>query len=190
MVSFTTEGTIPTANLPRALNSILPEDIRALRAEEAQPGFNARKDACRKEYEYRIRYAPEPDPFTRNYAWQMKERPDMEKMNEAAAMLMGTHDFSGFQSTGSTQVSPVKTIYRSCWETEADGTLVYHIAGDGFVYHMVRNLVWSMVQIGLGKKLPQAMAEELKQKRGEFENSPAPAQGLYLAGVEYESYNN
>ena len=157
VVSFTTEGTIPTANLPRALNSILPEDIRALRAEEAQPGFNARKDACRKEY-------------------------------EAAAMLMGTHDFSGFQSTGSTQVSPVKTIYRSCWETEADGTLVYHIAGDGFVYHMVRNLVWSMVQIGLGKKLPQAMAEELKQKRGEFENSPAPAQGLYLARVEYEPF--
>ena len=116
----------------------------------------------------------------------MKERPDMEKMNEAAAMLMGTHDFSGFQSTGSTQVSPVKTIYRSCWETEADGTLVYHIAGNGFVYHMVRNLVWSMVQIGLGKKSPQAMAEELKQKRGEFENSPAPAQGLYLAKVEYE----
>ena len=185
-----TDGTIPTANLPRALNSILPEDIRALRAEEAQPGFNARKDACRKEYEYRIRYTPEPDPFTRNYAWQMKERPDMEKMNEAAAMLMGTHDFSGFQSTGSTQVSPVKTIYRSCWETEADGTLVYHIAGNGFVYHMVRNLVWSMVQIGLGKKPPQAMTEELKQKRGEFENSPAPAQGLYLAGVEYESYNN
>ena len=166
VVSFTTDGT--------------------LRAEEAQPGFNARKDACRKEYEYRIRYAPGPDPFTRNYAWQMKERPDMEKMNEAAAKLMGTHDFSGFQSTGSTQVSPVKTIYRSCWETEADGTLVYHIAGNGFVYHMVRNLVWSMVQIGLGKKSPQAMAEELKQKRGEFENSPAPAQGLYLAKVEYE----
>ena len=161
VVSFTTEGTIPTANLPRALNSILPEDIRALRAEEAQPGFNARKE-------------------------QMKERLDMEKMNEAAAKLMGTHDFSGFQSTGSTQVSPVKTIYRSCWETEANGTLVYHIAGNGFVYHMVRNLVWSMVQIGLGKKPPQAMAEELKQKRGEFENSPAPAQGLYLAKVEYE----
>ena len=133
-------------------------------------------------------YAPEPDPFTRNYAWQMKERLDVEKMNEAAAKLMGTHDFSGFQSTGSTQVSPVKTIYRSCWETEADGTLVYHIAGNGFVYHMVRNLVWSMVQIGLGKKSPQAMAEELKQKRGEFENSPAPAQGLYLARVEYEPF--
>ena len=190
VVSFSTEGTIPTANMPRALNSILPEDIRVLRAEEAQPGFNARKDACWKEYEYRVRFVPEPDPFTRNYVWQMKERPDMEKMNEAAAMILGLHDFSGFQSTGSTQVTPVKTIYRSCWETEEDNTLVYHIAGNGFVYHMVRNLVWSMVQIGLGKKPPQAMAEELTQKRGEFENSPAPAQGLYLARVEYELYKD
>ena len=86
VVSFTTEGTIPTVNMPRALNSILPEDIRVLRSEEAQPGFNARKDACRKEYEYRIRFTPEPDPFTRNYVWQMKEKPDMNRMNEAAAM--------------------------------------------------------------------------------------------------------
>ena len=190
VVSFSTEGTIPTANMPRALNSILPEDIRVLRAEEAQPGFNARKDACWKEYEYRVRFVPEPDPFTRNYVWQMKERPDVENMNEAAAMILGQHDFSGFQSTGSTQVSPVKAVYKSGWETEADGTLVYRIAGNGFVYHMVRNLVWSMVQIGLGKKPPQAMAEELTQKRGDFENSPAPAQGLYLAKVEYELYKD
>ena len=109
-------------------------------------------------------------------------------MNQAARMIIGQHDFSGFQSTGSTQVSPVKTIYKSFWETEADNTLVYHIAGNGFVYHMVRNLVWSMVQIGLGKKLPESMAEELTRKRGEFENSPAPAQGLYLACVYYEKF--
>ena len=188
VVSFATNGTIPAENVARALNSILPDDIRALRAEEVQAGFNARKDACWKEYEYRIRYTPEPDPFTRNYAWQMHELPDLDKMNAAAAMIIGQHDFSGFQSTGSTQVSPVKMIYRSCWETEADNTLVYHIAGNGFVYHMVRNLVWSMVQTGLGKKPPEALAQELTLKRGEFENSPAPAQGLYLAKVEYELF--
>ena len=188
VVSFTTEGTIPIGNMPRALNSILPEDIRVLGAEEVPFGFNARRDACRKEYEYRIRFTPEPDPFTRSYVWQMNELPDIEKMQAAAAMVIGTHDFSGFQSTGSTKVSPVKTIYKSCWEREADNTLVYRIAGNGFVYHMVRNLVWSMVQIGLRKKPPQAMAEELTQKRGEFENSPAPPQGLYLARVEYELY--
>ena len=190
VVSFATNGTIPVENVARALNSILPEDIRALRAEEVQAGFNARKDACWKEYEYRIRYTPEPDPFTRNYAWQMKELTDMDKMNVAAAMILGTHDFNGFQSTGSTQVSPVKTIYKSEWEKTTDGMLIYHIAGNGFVYHMVRNLVWSMVQIGLGKKPPESMAEELTSKRGEFENAPAPAQGLYLARVEYEPFKN
>ena len=190
VVSFATEGTIPTANIARALNGILPEDIRSLRAEEAKPGFNARKDARWKEYEYRIRFTPEPDPFTRNYVWQMQELPDIDKMNAAAAMVIGTHDFGGFRSSGSTQVSPVKTIYKSYWEKEQDGTLAYHIAGNGFVYHMVRNLVWSMVQIGLGKKPTQAMAEELMQKRGEFENSPAPPQGLYLARVEYDLYEN
>ena len=190
VVSFATNGTIPVENVARALNSILPEDIRALRAEEVQAGFNARKDACWKEYEYRIRYTPEPDPFTRNYVWQMKELTDMDKMNVAAAMILGTHDFNGFQSTGSTQVSPVKTIYKSEWEKTTDGMLIYHIAGNGFVYHMVRNLVWSMVQIGLGKKPPESMAEELTSKRGEFENAPAPAQGLYLARVEYEPFKN
>ena len=190
VISFTTDGMIPTANIVRALNGILPQDIRALRAEEVQSGFNARKDACWKEYEYRIRYVPEPDPFSRNYVWQMQELPDIEKMNDAAAMIIGTHDFSGFQSSGSTQVSPVKTIYKSYWIIEQDSTLVYHIAGNGFVYHMVRNLVWSMVQIGLGKKPTQAMADELTQKRGDFENSPAPPQGLYLARVEYELYKN
>ena len=188
VVSFATRGTIPLANMSRAMNSILPDDIRILQAEEAPDGFNARKDACWKEYEYRIRFTPQPDPFTRNYVWQLREEPDLEKMQEAAQLLLGTHDFSGFQSAGSSPVSPVKTIYVSRWQKEADGTLIYRIAGDGFVYHMVRNLVWSMVQIGLGKKTPQAMQQELQMQRGEFENSPAPPQGLYLARVEYEPF--
>lgn len=187
-VSFATNGRIPVENMVRALNGILPDDIRALRAEEVQSGFNARRNACWKEYEYRVRYTPEADPFTRNYVWQIKELPDIDKMNQAAGMIIGKHDFSGFQSTGSSPVSPVKTIYKSFWEKIPDGTLVYHIAGNGFVYHMVRNLVWSMVQTGLGKKPPEALAQELTLKRGEFENSPAPAQGLYLAKVEYELF--
>ena len=190
VVSFSTEGKIPVENIARALNSILPEDIRVLSAEETVGGFNARKDACWKEYEYRVRYTPEPDPFSRNYVWQIKTEPDLAKMQAAAVKLLGAHDFSGFQSAGSTPVSPVKTIYRSCWEKTADGTLVYRIAGSGFVYHMVRNLVWSMLQIGLGRKSQDSMEEELRMKRGEFENAPAPAQGLYLARVGYEPFIN
>ena len=115
VVSFATRGTIPLANMPRAMNSILPDDIRILQAEEAPDGFNARKDACWKEYEYRIRFTPQPDLFSRNYVWQLREEPDLEKMQEAAQLLLGTHDFSGFQSAGSSPVSPVKTIYFSHW---------------------------------------------------------------------------
>ncbi len=188
VISFSSAGKIPTENIVRALNSILPEDIRALKAEEAPEGFNARKDACWKEYEYRVCYTPDPDPFSWNHVWQVREELDTEKLKEAASYIIGTHDFSGFRSAGSSPVSPVRTIYRSTWEKEPDGTLVYRIVGNGFVYHMVRNLVWSMMQAGLGEKSPSDMAEELRRGRGEFENSPAPARGLYLARVGYEPY--
>ncbi|XOQ53246.1 MAG: tRNA pseudouridine synthase A [Succiniclasticum sp.] len=187
VVSFTTNGRIPTDHLVRAMNACLPGDIRALAAEEAVPGFNARKDICWKEYRYVVQYTPVPDPFTRNYVWQLDERPDLQRLQEAAACLLGTHNFSGFQSTGSAPVSPVKTLFTSRWETRdgQPGRLVYVVIGDGFVYHMVRNLVWSMVQIGLGRKSAATLEEELRLPRGAFENRPAPAQGLYLARVGY-----
>ena len=193
VVSFTTAGRIPTERLVRALNAFLPGDIRALAAEETAPEFNARKDICWKEYRYVAQYTPVPDPFTRNYVWQLDEEPDLRRLQAAAACLLGTHDFGGFQSTGSAPVSPVKTLLASRWD--AGGSvgvgsgrlpcLVYTVVGDGFVYHMVRNLVWSMLQVGLGRKPLIALEEELRLPRGAFENRPAPAQGLYLARVGY-----
>ena len=202
VVSFTTEGRIPTERLVRALNTYLPADIRALAAEDAPEGFNARKDVVRKEYLYVVQYTPVPDPFARNYAWQVTERPDLALLNRAASHILGTHDFSGFQSTGSAPVSPVKTIFASDWtqcpapglatrhdDADAPERYVYRIAGDGFVYHMVRNLVWSMLQAGWGRKDPDALARELEAPRGAFENAAAPAQGLYLASVTYPGPN-
>ena len=166
VVSFTTAGRIPTERLVRALNAFLPGDIRALAAEETAPGFNARKDICWKEYRYVAQYTPVPDPFTRNYVWQLDEEPDLRRLQAAAACLLGTHDFGG---VGSGRLP----------------CLVYTVVGDGFVYHMVRNLVWSMLQVGLGRKPLVALEEELRLPRGAFENRPAPAQGLYLARVGY-----
>lgn len=185
VVSLETDGRIPLGNLVRALNSLLPGDIRALAAEEAAPGFHARKSACWKRYEYRVRYLTEPDPFSYHYVWQIGERPELPLLNAAAACISGTHDFSGFQSSSTTPALPVKTIYESAWTEPSPGLFVYRITGSGFVYHMVRNLVWSMMQAGLGRKPASALAEELRLPRGAFENSPAPAQGLYLAQVGY-----
>ena len=184
VVSFTTAGTIPLPNLLRVSGSLLPPDIVLTSAETVAPEFNARKDARWKRYVYQLRLADQRDPFSRNYCWQLAGKLDMAGMQRAAAFLTGTHDFSGFQSTGSAPVSPVKTIYATEWHTQGN-RLWFSISGNGFVYHMVRNLVWSLVQVGQGLLAPETFRQQLTQPRGAFLNSPAPAQGLYLDYVSY-----
>lgn len=189
VISFSTANPIPAANLKRALNSVLPPDIAALAAEEAPDDFHARFSAKWKRYCYRIVLNEDYDPFIRNYAWQMQNTAlDVQAMNEAAALLLGTHDFSFFRSSGSVQSSPVKTIYKACWQQTAHGNLLFTIEGDGFLYRMVRNIVWNLVQVGLGAKTAGRFKEELDGAQRHFKISPAPAQGLYLNYVGYAEY--
>ena len=186
-ISLRTNGTIPCANLVRASRRMLPEDIVILSAEEVEEGFHARVSAQWKRYLYRVLQNETPSPFQINYAWQVKEYLDVEAMNAAAALLVGKHDFSAFRSSGSVDSSPWKTIYEAYWEVR-NNELRFHIAGNGFLYHMVRNIVWSLVQIGLGKRPVESLKEELAGQRCLFMNSPAPAQGLYLDAVFYKPY--
>ena len=186
-VTFTTNGRIPCANIVRASRSLLPRDIVVLSAEEMQEGFHARFSACWKAYEYRLLCGTQPDPFRMRYTWQMPNELNVAAMNAAALLLLGTHDFSAFRSSGSVDSSPIKTIYEAAWRREGR-ELVFRIAGDGFLYHMVRNIVWSLVQVGLGKRTEADFAAELRAKRCEFLNEPAPAEGLYLAEVCYKPY--
>lgn len=186
-VTFTTNGRIPCANMVRASRSLLPRDIVVLSAEEMPEGFHARFSACWKAYEYRVLCGAQPDPFRMRYTWQMPNELNVAAMNAAALLLLGTHDFSAFRSSGSVDSSPIKTIYEAAWRREGR-ELVFRIAGDGFLYHMVRNIVWSLVQVGLGKRTEADFAAELRAKRCEFLNEPAPAEGLYLAEVCYKPY--
>ena len=186
-VTLTTKGRIPCANMVRASRRLLPRDIVVLSAEEMPEGFHARFSACWKAYEYRVLCTAAPDPFRARYTWQLANKLDVDAMNAAAALLLGTHDFSAFRSSGSVDSSPVKTIYEAGWCKEGS-ELVFRIAGDGFVYHMVRNIVWSLVQVGLGKRSKDDFAAELRAQRCEFLNEPAPAEGLYLAEVCYKPY--
>lgn len=186
-VTFTTNGRIPCANMVRASRRLLPRDIVVLSAEEMQEGFHARFSACWKAYEYRLLCGTQPDPFRMRYTWQMPNELNVAAMNAAALLLLGTHDFSAFRSSGSVDSSPIKTIYEAAWRREGR-ELVFRIAGDGFLYHMVRNIVWSLVQVGLGKRTEADFAAELHAKRCEFLNEPAPAEGLYLAEVCYKPY--
>ena len=119
-----------------------------------------------------------------NYAWQMREPINLEAMNEAAKNLLGSHDFSAFRSAGSVDGDPVRTIYKAEWN-QVGKEYTFTIEGDGFLYHMVRNIVWSLVQVGLGKRRVEDFLAELNSSRTEFLNEPAPAQGLYLVKVYY-----
>lgn len=186
-LTFTTNGRIPCANMVRAAASLLPRDIVLVSAQEVEEGFHARFSAKWKTYEYKLLVNKHDNPFMARYAWQLREQLNLQAMNEAAALLIGTHDFSAFRSTGSVDSSPVKTIYAASWQQQGDA-IVFRISGDGFLYHMVRNLVWSLVQVGLGKRTTKDFAAELLSERCEFLNSPAPAEGLYLAQVGYAEY--
>lgn len=189
VVSLTTTGTIPAANLVRACAGLLPEDIVLWQAEEAETGFHARYSACWKRYCYRVLSQAYKDPFLRHYVWQLREQLDVESMNQAAAMLVGTHDFSFFRSAGSVQSSPVKTIYKAVWQRLEDGELNFCIEGNGFLYHMVRNIVWNLVEVGRGKKSMEQLAAEFANKERDFKMVPAPAQGLYLDYVGYTPHS-
>ena len=187
VVTLETNGTIPCANIIRASKKMLPPDIVIVSVEEVEAGFHARYSAKWKRYQYRIVENEFDSPFEVKYAWQIRETLDVEAMNQAASYLLGTHDFSAFRSSGSVETSPIRTMYEAKWERSGK-ELLFTIGGDGFLYHMVRNLVWSLVQVGFGKRTPKDFAEELTAKRCEFLNEPAPAQGLYLKEVFYTEF--
>lgn len=186
-VSFTTNGRIPCANIVRAGAKMLPPDIVIISAQEAEADFHARISAKWKRYIYKIIENDYNDPCKVKYAWQIRQKLDDDAMNKAAQLLLGTHDFSAFRSSGSVDTSPVKTMYEAAWQRTGN-ELVFSIAGDGFLYHMVRNIVWSLVQVGLHFRSAEDFGREINSARCEFLNEPAPAQGLYLQEVFYEPY--
>ena len=156
-------------------------------AEEMPEGFHARFSAQWKTYYYKLLVNEHVNPFMVRYAWQLRQQLNLKAMNEAAELLLGTHDFSAFRSSGSVDTSPIKTIYAAKWQQQGE-EILFRISGDGFLYHMVRNIVWSLVQVGMGKRTVQDFAAELTAQRCKFLNEPAPAQGLYLAEVGYREY--
>ena len=187
VISFATSGRIACADLVRAANGMLPKDMVVISAEEADAGFHARFSARWKTYEYRLVINARHDPFLERYAWQLRTQPEVEAMNRAAAELVGAHDFTGFQSSGSENGSPIKTIYEAFFRSEAEA-LVFRISGNGFLYHMVRNIVWLLVQVGLNACTLDDFKAKLDQEAVGPLNRPAPPQGLYLLKVGYADF--
>lgn len=189
VVHFLTTGSIPVAKIPLAAKSVLPADIVVLQAEIAAPEFHARKSAKSKIYVYRLYLHDLPSPFFRNYAWHVNRPLKIEVMHETAKLLVGTHDFSSFRAAGGEAVNPVRTILEaSCRRREDMAEFMFW--GTGFLYHMVRNLVGTLVDVGSGKITAGDFDRILKSRDRKQAGMTAPPQGLYLQKVLYDQTEN
>ena len=168
----------------RALNVRLPLDIRVTAAEEAALGFHARFRSVAKSYRYRIVTAPVVSPFERFYVWHAPEPKRLDWMQEAAAVLVGRHDFASFQARGAFVRETTRTIHRLDLR-ESDDEIQLECEGDGFLRHMVRTITGTLAEIGTGLRTPASMHDILNARDRRAAGATAPASGLTLLSVRY-----
>jgi len=184
VANFRTNSRLTCEEMFAYLNQYLPEDIAVLKVEEAELHFHSRLHAIRKTYVYRIWNATVPNVFERKYLYMVPGALDVAAMEKAAKLLCGTHDFRGFSSNKRTKKSTVRTLERI--RIEKQGTeLRLTFTGNGFLYHMVRILTGTLLEVGLHKKQPEDMPVILASLDREQAGFTAPPQGLYLDCVEY-----
>lgn len=187
MAAFTIENPIPLENLRRAVNRLLPADIRVLRVEEAPLDFHPRYAAKSKTYEYRIFRGEICSPFERRYVWHHPYPLDVERMIGLAPSLEGEHDFTGFAAADERDVqgaSKLRTIF--CSRLTQDGDrLIYRVSGSGFLKHMVRNIVGVLMEAGKGNVDRAGLLARMESGCAIPVGPTAPARGLFLVSVEY-----
>ena len=184
-VSF--ESMLDSGTIARALNAVLPVDVRVLSVEDVAADFHARFNAIGKAYEYRIVNAPFVSPFLSRYVWHIAQPLDLDAMRSASLALVGAHDFAAFQGAGSVVSSTDRVIQRIEW-TDGGGydlPLVIRIEGDGFLRHMVRNIVGTLVEVGVGRWPASQMEAILASRDRARAGSTAPPHGLFLIRVDY-----
>lgn len=187
VASLTLTATLDAVTLARALNAVLPADVRVVHAAEADADFHARFSASAKVYEYRFLIGPYATPFLRRYALHVIAPLDVEALRAASRALVGTHDFAAFQGTGSEVHTSVRTVRRLDWRGggSPELPLVMEIEGDGFLRHMVRNIAGTLLDVGIGRRDPAHIAEVLRSRDRARAGNTAPAHGLFLKDVLY-----
>ena len=173
------------AALLRALNANLPPDIAVSALAEAPAGFHPRFDARRRTYEYRIVNTPVRQPLWRWRAWHVAARLDEARMNAAAALSVGVHDFATF-GRAPVGENTVREVYSAGWRREGD-VLVFRVCANAFLYRMVRSLVGSLRKVGEGRWSVDDFAAALAARERRRSATAAPAHGLYLVAVDYDS---
>lgn len=186
VASFRADTGLTPEIFKRGLNSLLPPDIVIKDCASVDAAFHARYSARSKVYQYRILNRVTPTALFRQYAWHIKKPLDLNAMSKAMAHLKGRHDFSAFQATGSPRSDAVRTVIdASLTEKDADGYVIFSIEADGFLRHMVRNVVGTLVDVGLGRVSPEGFEDILMSKDRKNAGITAPAHGLMLKEVKY-----
>jgi tRNA pseudouridine38-40 synthase len=174
----------PPRGLVHGTNHHLPEDVRVLAADPMPEGFHARKSALGKEYLYRLSRAPVISPLDSPFVVRVDPRIDLARLAAATAALPGRHDFSAFAAAGGSHRQPWRRIFAAEWR-EAGEELRFRIVGDGFLRGMVRALVGTLVEVGLGRRSPEELTLLLKGGARAAAGPTAPAHGLVLERVLY-----
>lgn len=182
---------VENGRLVLAMNSVLPSGVRLLRAERVSPKFHAQRDVIRKTYLYFINPSPVQSPALSRYSWHLRLPLDWGAMAEATQGLEGTHDFKAFCDADASTKTSVRTIYEARWGLVEAGPFgagrlyALRVTGNGFLKHMVRSLVGTLVHIGNGKAGPELVGKALRTQERKLAGPTAPPQGLWLWDILY-----
>jgi tRNA pseudouridine38-40 synthase len=186
-VSFSAPSRWEDETLRRALNSTLPRDCWVERVTTVKPGFHARKSATGRRYQYDVGTdASSMSPFRRPYEWALGRPLEFSLLQEAADLIRGPHDFSAFAAKPAERLHCRCDVRQAEWRRRSGSQGVsFHVAADRFLHHMVRFLVGTMVDVGLGRRPVEDMTRLLMTRHNQDTSPPAPPQGLYFVAAEY-----
>lgn len=182
--TFKTSKILPETAYIYGLNHLLPPDIRVKKVENVPDDFHVVASAKKKTYMYKILNRYEPTALDRNRCWHIYGKIDLDAMNEAAKKIIGSHDFSSFRASICSRKTTVRTIYEATWKNDGQ-FLIFIITANGFLHNMVRILVGTMVDIGMGKLTVDDFVKIMESKDRKKASRTAPPQGLYLLDVFY-----
>lgn len=188
VANFHCEIDMTTEEIQEYMNRYLPEDIAVIRTEEVAPRFHSRLNAVRKCYRYQVWNREVPNVFLRRYCLEDATGFDCRAMREAAEILCGEHDFQAFTSAKKGKKSTVRTIERIIIEENAggqEGLLSFTFIGDGFLYHMIRILMGTLLEVGSGERSVESVRTVLEGKDRSAAGKLVPAKGLTLVEVSY-----
>ena len=183
--NFKTDCSIPVNKIPEAINKYLPKDIVIKEAKEVDNEFHARYSVKGKKYMYIVNNSKYRSALNNSHEYHFNKQLDYKSMKKAAEYFEGTHDFSGFMASGSSVKDTIRTIEKVQIKRREDDRIIFNFTGNGFLYNMVRIMVGTLLDVGIGKIKAEEIPNIIKSKDRTKAGKTVPAQGLYLVEVYY-----